>query len=693
MTAKSQLQYAISPVYRIAISYRSSRLIFFESSVEKAVILFDVVRQVPFVPQYARYSIGPCLLAGCVVRMRDENMRTARRNCMPINKRTALLLFADIAATYVAYFLSSVLTNVFGEVFTSNEIYFVLGILAIINVLVLGALRLYNNLWEYASVDEAIQIVLALLLSTLGGAVFLWINDVRLPIRVFVVSWLLLVALCGGMRAIFRIMQPRMRSCKPADHTRPRLRTLVVGAGETGSLVIKRMASKDPLMPGIPVVAVDDKEGKRGLRIHGVRVEGSSEDIKKLVDAYGIEQIVVAIPSATLDDRKRIYRICTQTDCRLRTLPNVRELRIDELDDVALRDVDVADLLGRDEVMLNTHSVAGYIAGKTVLVTGGGGSIGSELCRQLCTVDPARIVIFDIYENDAYMLRNDLLSRHDGIDVIVEIGSICDEARLEDIFVKYEPSVVFHAAAHKHVPLMELCPREAVHNNVFGTLNTVRAADRHHVERFIFISTDKAVNPTSVMGATKRMGEMVMQYYAHHSETVFSAVRFGNVLGSNGSVIPLFKRQIAAGGPVTVTHPQIERYFMTIPEASRLVIQAGGMAKGGEIFILDMGEPVKIVDLAKGLIQLSGHTPGADIDIVFTGLREGEKMYEELLMDEEATEPTPNRSILISTGQEISHRDVEAKLADLQHCLSGTDEEAIDMLESVVPTYRHTTNR
>ena len=525
------------------------------------------------------------------------------------------------------------------------------------------------------------------------GIRFLWIIDVRLPIRVFVVSWLLLVALCGGMRGAFRFMRPRIRHNRESGFNQQRLRTLVVGAGETGSLVINRMSAKDTQMPGIAVVAVDDNKEKRGQRIHGVRVEGTSDDILQLVDTYGIEQIVVAIPSASLEDRKRIYGICTQTDCRLRTLPNVRELRIDELDDVALRDVSVADLLGREEVMMNTRSVSGYIAGETVLVTGGGGSIGSELCRQLCVVAPARIVIFDIYENDAYMLRNELLRDYADVDVVIEVGSVCDSSRLEDVFAKHRPSVVFHAAAHKHVPLMEICPREAVHNNVFGTLNTVRLADRYHVERFIFISTDKAVNPTSVMGATKRMGEMVMQYYARTSKTVFSAVRFGNVLGSNGSVIPVFKKQIAAGGPVTVTHPDIERYFMTIPEASRLVIQAGGLAKGGEIFILDMGEPVKIVDLAKGLIQLSGHTPDVDIKIEFTGLREGEKMYEELLMDEETTAPTSHRSIMVSKGQEISYELLEEKLDCLERILDSTDEAAIQMLESVVPTYHHTPNK
>lgn len=610
-----------------------------------------------------------------------------------ITKRTAILLLLDIVATYAAYWLASLLTDVEGEVFVNNEIYFMLGILALINVAVLGLFHLYNNLWEYASVDEAIQIVLAVVLSTLVGAVFLWIIDVRLPIRVFFVSCFMLIFFMGGIRLVFRVMRQKKRVLASTQRACDRPRTLVVGAGETGSLAIGRMASKDPLMPGIPIVATDDDPAKCGSRIHGVKVAGTTNDIVELVDRYNIDQIVVAIPSSTPEERKRIYGECTKTDCKLRTLPNVRELSLDEIGDVRLRDVDVADLLGREEIILNTRAVSGYIAGETVLVTGGGGSIGSELCRQLCKVAPARIVIFDMYENDAYMLRNELLAEYDDIDLVIEIGNVCDEARINEVFAKYLPGAVFHAAAHKHVPLMEQCPREALHNNVFGTLNAVRAADAYGAARFIFISTDKAVNPTSVMGATKRMGEMVMQYYARTSKTIFSAVRFGNVLGSNGSVIPVFQRQIAAGGPITVTHPDIERFFMTIPEASRLVIQAGGMAKGGEIFILDMGEPVKIVDLAKGLIQLQGLTPDVDIKIVFTGLREGEKMYEELLMDEESTLPTDNHSILISTGQEISYSEVAAKLDELEAALTLTDEEAVRVLEKTVCTYCHTPNK
>ncbi|MBE6473852.1 MAG: polysaccharide biosynthesis protein [Coriobacteriaceae bacterium] len=614
---------------------------------------------------------------------------------LQFSRRTALLMIWDIAATFLAYFLAALLTGLLAEItmidFQPHEIYFMVGVAVVIYLLFFIIFRLYNSLWEYASLDDAFRIILAVGLGTLVTAVVLWMLEHWIPIRIYFVQMFLMIFFTGGSRILFRVRRNRIREHQ-ARPTVKRPRTLVVGAGETGSLAIDRMSSKDPNMPGEPIVAVDDNPAKKGKRIHGVRVLGSSEDIEDLVKRFDIEQIVVAIPSATIEQRKKIYSICVQTDCQLRTLPNVRELRIDEINDVQLREVDVADLLGREEVVLNTRIVCGYISGKTVLVTGGGGSIGSELCRQMCAVAPKRIVIFDMYENDAYLLRNELQREYDDIDFQVEIGNICDIDRLGDVFKKYRPSAVFHAAAHKHVPLMEMCPREAIQNNVFGTLNTVTLANEFGVERFIFISTDKAVNPTSVMGATKRMGEMIIQHYAQTSKTVFAAVRFGNVLGSNGSVIPIFKRQIAEGGPVTVTHPDIERFFMTIPEASRLVIQAGGMAKGGEVFILDMGDPVKIVDLAKSLITLSGLRVGEDIAIEFTGLRPGEKMYEELLMDEENTLTTKMRGIMISTGMSVGFEEVEPKITALHEALDKSDEEALEVLREAVPTYTVTKN-
>ena len=608
------------------------------------------------------------------------------------SRRMALLLLWDIVATFLAYFLASLLTGQLDDVFATHEVYFVLGTAVVVNLLTFALFRLYNSLWEYASIDDALRIVIAVGLGTLVSAVVLWMLGQWVPIRVYFVAMFLMIFFTGGSRMLFRVIRSKKHSFEATRRFEKRPRTLIVGAGETGSLAIARMASKNPNMPGDPLIVVDDNPAKQGKRIHGVRVMGSSDDILDLVDRFDIEQIVVAIPSATIEQRKRIYSICTQTDCSLRTLPNVRELRVDEINDVALREVDVADLLGREEVILNTRLVCGYISGKTVLVTGGGGSIGSELCRQMCPVAPSRIVIFDIYENDAYLLKSEIMREYDDIECVVEIGSVCDLDRLGDVFKKYRPSVVFHAAAHKHVPLMEACPREAIQNNVFGTLNTVTLANEFGVDRFIFISTDKAVNPTSVMGATKRMGEMIIQHFAQKSDTVFAAVRFGNVLGSNGSVIPVFKKQIATGGPVTVTHKDIERFFMTIPEASRLVIQAGGLAHGGEIFILDMGEPVKIVDLAKSLITLSGLRVDEDVKIEFIGLRPGEKMYEELLMDEENTLPTKMRSIMISTGKSVGFDEVESKLAALRGALDGDDETAVNALEEAVPTYHVTRN-
>lgn len=610
-----------------------------------------------------------------------------------LNRRTALLVLWDIAATFIAYFLASWLTDMMGEeVFVTHEIYFIVGTAVVVYLLSFALFRLYNNLWEYASIDEALRIVLAVGLATLVTAVFLWAIGQWFPIRIYFVSMILMMVFAGGSRFGFRFVKSKRHEFDDAKRVGNRPRTLIVGAGETGSLCISRMSNKDPNIPGTPIVAVDDNPAKRGMRIHGVSVAGTSEDIEELVDRYDIEQIVVAIPSASVEQRKAIYNRCVQTDCQLRTMPNIRELRIDEINDVALREVDVADLLGREEVVLNTRMVCGYISGKTVLVTGGGGSIGSELCRQMCAVAPQRIVIFDMYENDAYLLRNELMRKYDDIDVVVEIGSVCDIDRLGDVFKKYRPQAVFHAAAHKHVPLMEMCPREAIGNNVFGTLNAVTLSNEFGVDRFIFISTDKAVNPTSVMGATKRMGEMIVQHFAQESKTVFAAVRFGNVLGSNGSVIPIFKKQIAEGGPVTVTHPDIERFFMTIPEASRLVIQAGGLAKGGEVFILDMGDPVKIVDLAKSLITLSGLRVDEDIKIEFTGLRPGEKMYEELLMDEENTLPTKMKGIMISTGRSVGFEEVEEKLACLREALNMNDEAALRALKHAVPTYTVTKN-
>jgi FlaA1/EpsC-like NDP-sugar epimerase len=607
-----------------------------------------------------------------------------------LSSRSIFLVIWDVAATYLAFVLASFGTQRATDIFANTDFLFLFGITAVINVGVFFAFRLYNNLWEYASTSELIQLLAATALAAFIGALvhFLAGPNTRLPLLVYFVAWVLFLFFSGAARFAFRFYRRSKGIIDKRPPVHLRKRTLIIGAGETGSLTINRMAEGDYAMQGLPVAAVDDDPSKVGHRIHGVQVVGTTDELLELTQRHQIEQIVVAIPSASAADRKRIYDLCIQTDCHLLTLPNVRELRIDELDEVRLREVELTDLLSREEILLNTRLVSGYLAGKTVLITGGGGSIGSELVRQVATVAPQQIIVFDIYENTAYELELEMRDRYDDIDFCVEIGSIRDEKRVEAVFARYRPDVVFHAAAHKHVPLMEANPREAVLNNVFGTLNIALMADKYNARNFIFISTDKAVNPTSVMGATKRMGEMIIQYFAQRSKTCFTAVRFGNVLGSHGSVIPMFKRQIAEGGPVTITHPDITRYFMTIPEAARLVVQAGGMAKGGEIFILDMGEQIKIVDLARNMIRLSGLMPDVDIKIKFVGLRPGEKLYEELLMDCEKTLSTEVKSIMISAGEAVSQEDVVEKLARLEDCLNLSDAQMKACLQEQVPTYK-----
>lgn len=491
----------------------------------------------------------------------------------------------------------------------------------------------------------------------------------------------------GGSRFAIRLWHRRKRRLSQQDSEEFH-RVMVVGAGEMGSMVIKDMKSA-PESKGIPVVAIDDDKSKRGTRIHGVKVVGGRESIPRMAGRYNVDQIVLAIASAKREDRQDILSICAKTGCKLKTIPALYEMIEGDMEHPAVRDVDILDLLGRDEVNLNVEEISGYLKNKTVLVTGGGGSIGSELCRQIAHFHPKRLIIFDIYENNAYDLQNELLMKFPNLNLEVLIGSVRDRARVEHIFEVCRPDVVFHAAAHKHVPLMELSPGEAVKNNVFGTLNVAQACDQYGVKRMVMISTDKAVNPTNIMGATKRICELIIQYCSRHSQnTDYMAVRFGNVLGSNGSVIPLFKRQIAAGGPVTVTHPDIIRYFMTIPEAARLVIQAGGMAHGGEIFILDMGEPVKIVDLARNLIRLSGLEPDVDIKIAYTGLRPGEKLYEELLLDSEGgCQKTSHELIYI--GKPIPF-DEDTFLNDLEQLrgVAGVDNvKMIEIVHRLVPTY------
>ena len=461
---------------------------------------------------------------------------------------------------------------------------------------------------------------------------------------------------------------------------------MIVGAGDAGTLVLKELVSSR-MTEGKAVCFVDDDKNKIGKILNGVPVAGNRWDIPQLVKKYEVDEIYITMPTAPAKNRKEIIEICRETDCEVKILPGIYQLLNGEVVTDRLRSVEIEDLLGRDPVRVDLDEIMNYVQGQTILVTGGGGSIGSELCRQIAKHNPKQLIIFDIYENNAYDIQMELKETHPELNLVVLIGSVRNTHRIESVFEKYRPDIVYHAAAHKHVPLMEDSPNEAVKNNVFGTYKTARAADKYGTKRFVLISTDKAVNPTNIMGATKRICEMIIQMMNARSKTDFVAVRFGNVLGSNGSVIPLFKKQIEQGGPVTVTHPDIIRYFMTIPEAVSLVLQAGAYAKGGEIFVLDMGEPVKILDLAKNLIRLSGYVPNEDIMIEFTGLRPGEKLYEELLMNEEGLQETANKLIHIGRPIEFDTDKFERQLRELYSVANRDSDNIKDVVQQIVPTY------
>lgn len=620
--------------------------------------------------------------------MNTESKSAKQKGKLSSFEPYALMVY-DIAATFIAVFVASWGTQHWATFSGAAGACPAIAVLAVINVIVFWFFHMYSSLWRYASISEAGRIVAAVTVgSIIGDVIFSALFGKGMSFREDVMAWAILVIICGGgrfgIRAIYGSQAWRFKS-KSAAHLP---RTLIVGAGETGSLTIKRMLSSDPDMVGDPVAVVDDDPNKQGQRIHDIKVYGTCADIPNIARDCEAEQIVVAVPSSTFDERQRIYDLCMQTGIRVLTLPNVRDIPVSGLGRVALREVEISDLLSREEKSLDLNQM-GYVTGKRILVTGGGGSIGSELVRQLLPAKPAQIVLFDIYENTTYELYHDIIkdAREQGTDIQVYIGSITHIPAITKVFEKYHPQVVFHAAAHKHVPLMEHNACEAIENNVFGTLNVVKLADKYNCSHFVQISTDKAVNPANVMGATKRMDEMIVQYYAANSKTIFTAVRFGNVLGSHGSVIPLFKRQLREGGPITITHKDITRYFMTIPEASKLVITAGALAHGGEIFVLDMGEPVKIYDLAINLITLSGLKPGKDVEIKEVGLRPGEKMYEELLMDNEQLLSTEHSEIRISTAEADRMEEIKDKLEKLKACLNESNDEIKTVLSEVVPTY------
>lgn len=571
--------------------------------------------------------------------------------------RKTMLIVTDIILVNLALYIALLLRfdgkiqlqyiNIYKETFM---------LLTLIKVATYGVFSLYKSLWSYASIDELIQVFFATTAETLLCFLYGQYFNVRLPRTVYLISWFITFIFIGGSRLSYRILKKINNYMKDDKYNATRV--LIIGAGEAGSMVIKEM-NKHGELKSIPVAVIDDDKTKHKSNIHGVPVIGGRSKIKEIAAKKYIDEIIIALPSIPKSELRKIIEICKSTQCKLKILPGVYEILDEKVSLKKIRDVNIEDLLGRDEVKLHTEEIATYIRNETVLVTGGGGSIGSELCRQLARFKPKRLTIFDIYENNAYELENELKVQYKkNIDIQVIIGSVRDKERLRQVFTKHNPGVVFHAAAHKHVPLMELNPTEAVKNNVFGTLNVVQAAVEFGVKKFVLISTDKAVNPTNVMGATKRLAEMIVQSMDKRSLTEFAAVRFGNVLGSNGSVIPLFKNQIAQGGPVTVTHPEVTRYFMTISEAAQLVIQAGAMAKGGEVFILDMGQSIKIMDLARDLIRLSGFKPDEEIKIEFIGLRPGEKLYEELLLEEEGIQSTYHENIFVGKPLDLSFNEV-----------------------------------
>lgn len=606
--------------------------------------------------------------------------------------RALPLVVIDAMATIVAFLIATWGTRAFELDVDSLGFVAHLAYLVLINLIVFGVFRMYNSMWEYASIDDAARIVMATLAgSVIGDVTGALIFGGRMPMRVYLCAWAILLVICGMARFLIRANSNGRRWSFMGVKFTGLPRTLVVGAGESGSLVVSRMLAGSDDISGCPIAFVDDDPDKIGRRIHGVRVVGSCKEIARVCSRNDIDQIVVALPSASLAQRQRVFNLCVETGRKVLVVPEViKDIPEDQIGKLPVRDVEVSDLLARDEIDLDKSLVGTYLSGTVVLVTGGGGSIGSEIVRQLLPAKPAKIVLFDIYENTVYELYHEITrdAKAAGIEIVTEIGSITYMPALQEVFERHHPQVIFHAAAHKHVPLMESNPREAIENNVFGTLNVVRMAHESGCSHFILISTDKAVNPANVMGATKRACEMIVQSYARKSDTIFAAVRFGNVLGSHGSVIPLFKRQLKNGGPITVTHEDITRYFMTIPEASRLVITAGALAKGGEIFVLDMGEPVRIYDLATNLIRLSGLRVGEDIEIVVTGLRPGEKLYEELNLDDEPTVPTANGAITVITGARPEVDTVDDRLSVLREALSEDDAALKKTLQDVVPTYR-----
>lgn len=555
-----------------------------------------------------------------------------------------------------------------------------------IAIAVLAVFKLYNRVWTYAGIDEMIATFKASLVIEALYVIYRLLWSIDMPRSFYVFNWVFLFILLAGARLSIRIFKQFRKKYRKIGEKR---NVMIVGAGSAASLLIKELEYG----PGASriVCIIDDNPAKKGKYIHGFPIVGRRSDIPHMANKYDVDEIIIAIPSAPPTVTRDILSICQETNAKLKILPAISASLTESLSRT-VREVNYEDLLGRDAVVIENPELAEFVASRTIMVTGGGGTIGSELCRQIIANKPAKLLVVDIYENGAYELQMELAQYYPEADIEVLIASVRDYDRLEDIFRRYRPDVVYHAAAHKHVPLMEFSPNEAVKNNCKGTLNMVRLADQYEVKRFVLISTDKAVRPTNVMGATKRICEMIVQTYSRMSDTEFVAVRFGNVLGSNGSVIPLFLKQIAAGGPVTLTHKEITRFFMTVSEAVSLVLQAGLLAKGGEIFVLDMGQPVKIYDLAVNLIKMKGYVPGRDIKIEIVGLRPGEKLYEELLMAEEGLESTPNDLIFIGQPIDIDREEFLEKLDKLIAIAQTNSDDIKHEIEKICDTYKITNN-
>lgn len=611
---------------------------------------------------------------------------------IPINRIIALILLdimsivvASFAALYVRFDFS--FAGIPAEYLMKFERIIPFNIL--LTLLFFALWKLYKSVWRYASATELLNIVFATTCAAIAQIILCNVMNQKMPRSYYMIYWFLLFGMCCVIRFSYRIL--RLINSKRIDRAEKEKRNnvMLIGAGAAANAILKEIESSSYLNLNVKCI-IDDNPGCHGKFLRGVPIVGGREKIIDAVGQYAVDEIIFAIPSANTQTRKEILDICKESGCKLRTLPGIYQLINGDVSVSKLKEVEIEDLLGRDPIEINTEEVLNYVSGKVVLVTGGGGSIGSELCRQIAGHHPKQLVIVDIYENNAYDIQQELIRKHPELNLQVLIASVRNTARINDIFATYRPNIVFHAAAHKHVPLMEVSPNEAIKNNVMGTYKTAKAADKYGAEKFVLISTDKAVNPTNVMGASKRICEMVIQMMNQKSETNFVAVRFGNVLGSNGSVIPLFKKQIAEGGPVTVTDPNIIRYFMTIPEAVSLVLQAGAYARGGEIFVLDMGKPVKILDLATNLIKLSGYKVGEDIEIKFTGLRPGEKMYEELLMDEEGLKKTANKMIFIGKPIDFDTEVFEKQLEELFLHAKQEDKDIRKEIKDIVPTYQET---